>query len=58
VEKDNALPIAVALANHPDILLADELTGELDTATAEQVIGPFGWFKFPSEINLDHRNAQ
>jgi ABC-type lipoprotein export system ATPase subunit len=31
--------IAVALANHPDLLLADELTGELDTATAEQVMG-------------------
>ncbi len=30
--------IAVALANHPDLLLADELTGELDTATAEQVM--------------------
>lgn len=31
--------IAVALANHPDLLLADELTGELDTSTAEQVMG-------------------
>jgi putative ABC transport system ATP-binding protein len=30
--------IAVALANHPNLLLADELTGELDTATAEQVM--------------------
>jgi ABC-type lipoprotein export system ATPase subunit len=30
--------IAVALANEPDLLLADELTGELDSATAEQVM--------------------
>jgi ABC-type lipoprotein export system ATPase subunit len=31
--------VAVALANDPDLLLADELTGELDSATADQVIG-------------------
>ena len=31
--------IAVALANRPSILLADELTGELDSATAAQVMG-------------------
>jgi putative ABC transport system ATP-binding protein len=31
--------IAVALANDPDLLLADELTGELDSATAEKVMG-------------------
>jgi ABC-type lipoprotein export system ATPase subunit len=30
--------IAVALANDPDLLLADELTGELDSATAEGVM--------------------
>jgi putative ABC transport system ATP-binding protein len=30
--------VAVALANEPDLLLADEVTGELDSATAEQVI--------------------
>lgn len=30
--------IAVALANEPDLLLADELTGELDTATTTQVM--------------------
>lgn len=34
--------IAVALANQPDLLLADELTGELDSATAEQVVGVLG----------------
>jgi putative ABC transport system ATP-binding protein len=31
--------IAVALANDPDLLLADELTGELDSVTAGQVMG-------------------
>jgi len=31
--------VAVALANEPDLLLADEPTGELDSATAEQVMG-------------------
>lgn len=30
--------IAVALANEPDILLADELTGELDSATSDRVL--------------------
>lgn len=31
--------VAVALANRPDLLLADEVTGELDSANAEQVMG-------------------
>jgi ABC-type lipoprotein export system ATPase subunit len=30
--------IAVALANDPGLLLADELTGELDSESAEQVM--------------------
>ncbi|HEV2251232.1 MAG TPA: ABC transporter ATP-binding protein [Candidatus Limnocylindria bacterium] len=30
--------LAVALANEPDVLLADELTGELDSATAGRVL--------------------
>jgi len=30
--------IAVALANEPSLLLADELTGELDSATADKVM--------------------
>jgi putative ABC transport system ATP-binding protein len=30
--------VAVALANEPDLLLADEVTGELDSAIAEQVM--------------------
>ena len=31
--------IAIALANSPDLILADELTGELDSETADQVMG-------------------
>jgi putative ABC transport system ATP-binding protein len=31
--------VAVALANEPDLLLADEVTAELDSATAEQIMG-------------------
>ena len=34
--------IAVALANHPPLLLADEPTGELDDATASEVLDVFG----------------
>ena len=30
--------VAVALANEPDLLLADEVTGELDSASADQVM--------------------
>jgi putative ABC transport system ATP-binding protein len=30
--------LAIALANDPDLLLADEITGELDSRTAEQVM--------------------
>jgi putative ABC transport system ATP-binding protein len=30
--------VAVALANQPDLLLADEVTGQLDSANAEQVM--------------------
>ncbi len=33
--------IAVALANQPDLLLADEPTGELDTQTARQIFALF-----------------
>ena len=30
--------VAVALANQPDLLLADEVTGQLDSTNAEQVM--------------------
>ena len=33
------IAIAIALANHPKLLLADEPTGELDTATAQIIYG-------------------
>jgi putative ABC transport system ATP-binding protein len=31
--------VAVALANEPDLLLADEVTGELDSTSADEVMG-------------------
>jgi putative ABC transport system ATP-binding protein len=31
--------VAMALANEPELLLADEVTGELDSASADQVMG-------------------
>ena len=40
--------IAVALANEPKLLLADELTGELDSATADHVMALLG------ELNKTH----
>jgi ABC-type methionine transport system ATPase subunit len=39
--------IAVALANQPDVLLADEPTGELDTATSAEV------FELMRQVNRD-----
>ena len=41
--------IAVALANHPPLLLADEPTGELDDATAAEILDLFGTIN--SEMN-------
>ncbi|TSA48035.1 MAG: ABC transporter ATP-binding protein [Chloroflexi bacterium] len=41
--------IAIALANQPKILLADELTGELDSATADKVM------ELLDRLNAAHR---
>jgi len=41
--------IAVALANEPQLLLADELTGELDSATAEHMM------ELLAALNTGHR---
>jgi ABC-type lipoprotein export system ATPase subunit len=43
------IAIAVALANEPELLLADELTGELDSTTAEQVMALL------NELNTGHQ---
>ena len=39
------IAIGVALANDPEIILADEPTGELDTETGEEVLGIFKTLK-------------
>ena len=33
-----ASPVAMALVNEPDLLLADEVTGELDSGSADEVM--------------------
>jgi putative ABC transport system ATP-binding protein len=44
--------IAVALANEPLLLLADELTGELDSATADRVMELLGALNASHELTL------
>jgi putative ABC transport system ATP-binding protein len=44
--------IAVALANEPQLLLADELTGELDSATAERVMDLLGALNAGRKLTL------
>lgn len=44
--------IAVALANHPSLLLADELTGELDTATADRMMEFLGGLASSRDLTL------
>ena len=44
--------IAVALANEPKILLADELTGELDSATADHVMELLGQLNTAHNLTL------
>jgi putative ABC transport system ATP-binding protein len=44
--------IAVALANEPSLLLADELTGELDSQTADKVMGILGALNASHKLTL------
>lgn len=44
--------IAVALANEPSLLLADELTGELDSATADKVMDLLGLLNASKKLTL------
>lgn len=44
--------IAVALANEPELMLADELTGELDSATAESVMEMLGHLNKERHMSL------
>jgi len=44
--------IAVALTNEPSLLLADELTGELDSATADKVMDLLGTLNASRKLTL------
>ena len=44
--------IAVALANEPQLLLADELTGELDSVTADMVMDLLGKLNTSRQLTL------
>ena len=44
--------IAVALANEPSLLLADELTGELDSQTADKVMDTLGELNVSRKLTL------
>ena len=44
--------IAVALANEPSLLLADELTGELDSQTADKVMDTLGALNASHKLTL------
>jgi ABC-type lipoprotein export system ATPase subunit len=44
--------IAVALANEPSLLLADELTGELDSQTADKVMDILGALNISRKLTL------
>lgn len=44
--------IAAALANDPEVLLADELTGELDSTTADRVMNLLGEMNTERQLTL------
>ena len=52
--------VAVALANHPDLLLADEVTGQLDSTNAEQVMGVIfdTWRRFGVTVMFVTHNGE
>ncbi len=50
--------VAMAMANEPDLLLADELTGQLDSANGEQVLGVIfdAWLRGVTVLFVTHND--
>ena len=50
--------IARALINEPELLLADEPTGNLDSQTGGEIIELFKSLRVEKQTTLDHRHAR